>query len=52
MGQRQTEMNNMHQAKISVIIPVYNVETYLERCVESVLNQSFADFEVIFVYDG
>ncbi|MCI9447173.1 MAG: glycosyltransferase family 2 protein [Lachnospiraceae bacterium] len=52
MGQRQTEMNNMHQAKISVIIPVYNVETYLERCVESVLNQSFADFEVILVDDG
>lgn len=38
--------------KVSVIIPVYNVELYLERCVESVLNQTLFNFEVILVDDG
>ena len=37
---------------ISIIIPVYNVESYLERCVDSVLAQTFEDFEVILVNDG
>lgn len=36
---------------ISVIIPVFNVETYIERCVASIAAQSFRDFEVIFVDD-
>ena len=38
--------------KISVIIPVYNVEQYLKKCVDSVLNQSYRDLEVILVNDG
>lgn len=38
--------------KISVIIPVYNVENFLHRCVESVLKQSLQDFEIILVNDG
>lgn len=38
--------------KISVIIPVYNVEKYLNRCVDSILNQSLQDFEIILVNDG
>lgn len=37
---------------LSVIIPVYKVENYLERCVKSVLNQDYRDFEVILVDDG
>ena len=37
--------------KFSVIIPVYNVEKYIKKCVESVLNQSFKDCEVIVVND-
>lgn len=37
---------------ISVIIPVYNVEKYLEHCVTSVLNQTYRDIEVILVDDG
>lgn len=38
--------------KISVVIPVYNVENYLHRCVDSVLNQTFQDLEIILVNDG
>lgn len=37
---------------ISIIVPVYNVEKYLERCIESILNQTFKDFELILVNDG
>ncbi len=36
----------------SVIVPVYNVEKYLRICIESVLNQTFSDFELILVNDG
>ena len=36
----------------SVIVPVYNVEPYLRRCVDSILGQTFADFELILVDDG
>lgn len=38
--------------KISVIVPVYNVEKYLNRCVDSILAQTFEDFELILVDDG
>ncbi|MBR6005952.1 MAG: glycosyltransferase, partial [Clostridia bacterium] len=37
---------------ISVIVPVYKVEKYLERCVDSILCQSLADFELWLVDDG
>ena len=38
--------------KISVIIPVYNMENYLNKCVESILNQTYENFEIILVDDG
>ncbi len=38
--------------KFSIIVPVYNVEKYLEKCLESILNQTFKDFEAIIVNDG
>ena len=37
---------------ISVIVPVYNVEKYLKRCVDSILNQTYTDFELLLVDDG
>ena len=38
--------------KLSVVIPVYNVEKYLDKCVESIVNQTFKDLEIILVDDG
>jgi glycosyltransferase involved in cell wall biosynthesis len=38
--------------KISIIVPVYNVEPFLEKCVDSVIGQTFADFELLLVNDG
>ena len=37
---------------LSIIVPVYNVEIYLERCIKSILNQSFKEFELILINDG
>lgn len=42
---------NMHD-KISVIVPAFNVEKYLNRCVESILNQTYSNIEVILIDDG
>ncbi len=38
--------------KLSVIIPVYNVEHYLQRCIDSILNQSYKNIEIILINDG
>ena len=38
--------------KISVVLPVYNVANYLRKCLDSLVNQTFEDFEVICVNDG
>jgi len=38
--------------KISVIVPVYNVEEYLEECLDSIINQTLEDIEIICVNDG
>lgn len=38
--------------KISVIVPVYNTEKYLRKCLDSIINQTYQDFEVIIVNDG
>ncbi len=39
-------------AKISIIIPVYNAEKYLNKCIDSCINQTFKDLEIIMVDDG
>lgn len=38
--------------KVSIIVPVYNTEKYIDRCINSILNQSFSDFELILINDG
>lgn len=42
----------MNTPKISVIVPVYNVEQYLPRCIDSILAQTFTDFELLLIDDG
>lgn len=42
----------MYQKKVSVIIPVYNTELYLDECLESIIGQTLSDIEVICVNDG
>lgn len=39
-------------AKVSVIVPIYNVEAYLNKCINSILEQSFSDIQVVLVDDG
>ena len=38
--------------KVSIVVPIYNVEKYLRQCMDSILNQTLADIEVICVDDG
>ena len=45
-------MNDLLYPKITVIIPVYNVQAYLRECLDSVLAQTYTDIEVILVDDG
>ena len=44
-------MNVMKQL-LSIIVPVYNVESYLQQCIESILSQSYRDIDLILVDDG
>ena len=38
--------------KISIIVPVYNTEKYLDRCIQSILAQTYPDFELLLIDDG
>lgn len=42
----------MEYPVVSVVVPIYNVEQYLERCLDSLLNQSYQNFEIVLVDDG
>ena len=45
-------MKKSENPKISIIVPIYNTERYLSRCIDSLLEQSFRDFEVLLIDDG
>ena len=45
-------MTSIKMPKISIIVPVYNVSAYIERCVSSLLCQTFTSLEIIFIDDG
>jgi len=47
-----TRLEDSGMAEISILVPVYNVEKYLETCLDSILAQTFTDFEVICMDDG
>ena len=49
---KEKNLVNELQKKISVIIPVYNVEKYLPDCLESVINQTYKNLEIILIDDG
>ena len=42
----------MRETKISIVVPVYNAEKELQRCVDSILGQSFSDWELLLIDDG
>lgn len=42
----------MDQSLISVIVPIYKVQDYLDECVESIINQTYSNIEIILVDDG
>ena len=50
--ENKAETNGGPAPKVSVIVPVYKAEKYLRKCVDSILTQTFKDFEVILVDDG
>ncbi len=45
-------MNDFENYKVSIIVPVYNREEYLDRCISSMINQTFSNIEIILVNDG
>lgn len=47
-----TLVYNIVMAEISVIVPIYNGKAYIHRCVDSIINQTFSDLEIILVDDG
>ena len=42
----------MGSPKVTVVVPIYNVEKYLRQCLDSIVNQTLKDIEIIFVDDG
>lgn len=50
-GQKNTK-SSLERPEISIIVPVYKTEKYLSECIESILAQTFTDFELILVDDG
>jgi phosphorylcholine metabolism protein LicD/glycosyltransferase involved in cell wall biosynthesis len=45
-------MENTPKEKISIVVPVYNVEPYIRKCVKSLIHQTYKNLEIILIYDG
>ena len=45
-------MRGKMNLKVSIIVPIYNAQKTLERCIESILNQDFSDFELLLIDDN
>ena len=45
-------MDRITQPLISIIVPVYNCEEYIEKCIDSILHQTYQNFELIVINDG
>lgn len=45
-------MAKMNENKISIIVPVYNVEKYIKKCLDSIVNQTYKNLEIIIINDG
>ena len=45
-------MEESNKSLVSIVVPVYNSEAYLQRCIESILNQNYRDFELLLIDDG
>ena len=43
---------NLSEPKVSIIVPVYNVEDYLVQCVDSLINQTYRNLQIILIDDG
>ena len=45
-------MNSHEEIRFSILVPVYNAERFLSECIESALNQTYKNFEIVLVDDG
>lgn len=46
------ENSQVYKQQISVIVPVYNAERWLKRCIDSILNQTYTNLEILLIDDG
>ena len=46
------EVKKVTKPSLSIVVPVYNTEKYLKRCMDSIMNQTLKDIEIIIVDDG